>query len=62
MEQNYFKDKLFDILNESGKLPIADIQVDDKNNLLFVWMEDGSGFSIRTQKVKLPGPALPSNI
>ena len=46
MELNYFKDKLFDILNETDELDIADITADDRNNLLTVTIAGGSTFEI----------------
>ncbi len=36
MELNYFKDKLFDLLNESDGLGIADLNTEDRKNLLSV--------------------------
>jgi len=41
MELNYFKDKLFDLLNESDGLGIADLNAEDRKNLLTVTTEDG---------------------
>lgn len=46
MDLNYFKDKLFDILNESDELDLADITVDDRHNLLTVTMADGAVFEL----------------
>lgn len=46
MELNYFKDKLFDLLNESDGLGIADLNAEDRKNLLTVTTEDGSVFKI----------------
>ena len=34
MELNYFKDKLFDLLNETDELDIADLDAEDRKNLL----------------------------
>ena len=52
MELNYFKDKLFDIINESDELDVADIQTDDHKDLFLVVMKDGSVFAIRSMKIK----------
>lgn len=49
MELNYFKDRLFDLLNETDELDIADLNVEDKKNLLTVTMSDGSVFEIMCQ-------------
>lgn len=46
MELNYFKDKLFDLLNESDGLGIADLNAEDRKNLLTVTTEDGSVFEL----------------
>lgn len=46
MELNYFKDKLFDLLNDSEDLEIVDLNVDEKNNRLIVKTEDGNTFEI----------------
>ena len=52
MDLNYFKDKLFDVINESDELDIADIQADDEKDLIVVVMKDGSVFAIRAMKVR----------
>lgn len=44
VELNYFKDKLFDLLNESDELDIADLNVEDRISLFTVTMADGSVF------------------
>lgn len=46
MELNYFKDKLFDILNETDELDISDISTDDRNNRFTIYIADGSAFII----------------
>ncbi len=46
MELNYFKDKLFDLLNDSEGMGIADLNTDERNNLLTVRTEDGNLFEI----------------
>lgn len=52
MDLNYFKDKLFDVINESDELDIADIQADDEKDLFLIAMNDGSVFALRAMKVK----------
>lgn len=42
MEMNEFKDRLFDILNDTDNLPIQDIIVNDKKSQLCIYLEDGS--------------------
>ncbi len=46
MELNYFKDQLFDLLNESKGMGIADLNADERNSLLTVRTEDGDVFEI----------------
>lgn len=46
MEKNEFKDRLFDVLNDTDNLPIQDIAVDDKNNMVIVYLTDGTRFSV----------------
>lgn len=44
MELNQFKDRLFDILNDTDDLPIADIIVNDKENEIKILLDDHSSF------------------
>ncbi len=44
MSLNDFKDCLFNILNDTDELPIADIEVADDRNEMTIVMEDGSQF------------------
>lgn len=46
MELNFFRDKLFDLLNDSEGMGIADLNADARNNLLTVKTEDGNVFEI----------------
>lgn len=46
MRLDYFKDVLFDLINESDALDIEDIQSDDRANTFLVSMKDGSCFSV----------------
>ena len=50
MDLNYFKDKLFDLLNESDELDLADICADDRRNAFTVRTADGSVFELLCQK------------
>ena len=47
MEVNYFKDILFDLLNESDELDVTDIQSDDKANTFLISMKDGTSFLVQ---------------
>ena len=46
MKLNYFRDKLFDLLNDSEGMGIADLNADEQNSQLTVRTEDGDVFEI----------------
>lgn len=46
MGLDYFKDKLFDLLNDSEEMGIIDLNADERNNLFTVRTEDGEVFEI----------------
>ena len=46
MDLNYFKDKLFDLLNESDELDLSDIRADDKHDTFTIHTADGSVFEL----------------
>lgn len=50
MELNYFKDKLFDILNETDDLDISDISADDRNDRFLIYLADGSVFEVECRE------------
>lgn len=50
MELNEFKDRLFDILNETDDLPIADIIFYDRKNEIKILLDDHSSFIIKCTK------------
>ncbi len=49
MELNYFKDILFDLINEWDQ-EIRDIRANDKEDLFWIVMGDGSVFRLHCQK------------
>ncbi|MBC5744494.1 hypothetical protein FMM74_013115 [Lachnospiraceae bacterium MD308] len=51
MELNYFRDRLFDLLNDSEGMGIADLNADERNSLLTVRTEDGNVFEIVCRQV-----------
>lgn len=51
MDFNYFKDKIFELLDESSDLEIADIDTDDLKNIFTIETADGSVFEIRCRKL-----------
>lgn len=50
MELNYFKDHLFDLLNESELLDIKDIESDDRTDTFRVILKDGTCFLVRCER------------
>ena len=46
MELNYFKDMLFDAINENDNMNISDIETDDRRDAFMVTAMDGSRFII----------------
>ena len=44
------QDRLFDVLNDTDNLPIQDIMVEDKNDLMNVYLTDGTRFSVHVEK------------
>ncbi len=51
MDLNYFKDKLFDLLNDSDVMDISDIVTDDRRGLFTVSTMDGSTFELLCRKL-----------
>lgn len=49
MELNVFKDKLFDLINESPELDLYEIAWNEKQNLLVAKMNDGSAFAVQVK-------------
>jgi hypothetical protein len=49
MTHNEFKDRLFNVLNETDEMDIADIETYDKENQFKVVVSDGSQFIITTE-------------
>lgn len=50
MELNYFRNKLFDLLNDNEGIEIADLNADERNNLFAVRTEEGNVFEIVCQQ------------
>lgn len=47
MTHEEFKDRIFEILNNTSELPIADINTRDRENLFEIILTDDSEFLIR---------------
>lgn len=48
---NEFKDRLFEVLNESDELSISDIAGDDRKNTFTLEIVDGSVFEIECREI-----------
>lgn len=48
MTHNEFKDRIFEILNETEDLPIADIETDDNASEIKIILKDHTQFLITT--------------
>ncbi len=51
MELNYFKDLIFDLLNDSDELNIFDISTDDRRNIFTISTTDGNVFQIEFRQI-----------
>lgn len=51
MELNYFKDKIFELLNESDYMNISDIETNDRNNTFTVTFQDGKCFEVECREL-----------
>ena len=47
MSKDEFKDRLFDVLNDTDDIPIEDIESDDRNNCFEIFLDDGTKFMIQ---------------
>ena len=52
MSLTEFKDRLFDILNETDHLPVKDIDVEDLTDTIRVYLLDESMFKIQCKNGK----------
>lgn len=52
MKLSYVKDILFDLLNESDELDLADIEMDDAKDAFLITGKDGSRFEILCRSVE----------
>lgn len=50
MDIDYFKDILFDLINESNDLDIRKIDANDKEGSFQITLADGSSFLVRCEK------------
>lgn len=48
--KNEIRDRLVDALNDMDNLPIQNIMVDDRKNIMNVYLTDGTRFSVHVEK------------
>lgn len=53
MPLNYFKDLLFDVINESDRLNVDDIIVNDKENTFVIRLDKNDVFYLKCSKEPL---------
>lgn len=51
MDIEYFKDKVFDLLNEADDIGIKDIEADDRKNVFKVSLQSGDIYEIECRPV-----------
>ncbi len=51
MELNYFKDRLFDLLNDNDELNIYDIDTDERRNIFTISTNDGNVFQLEFRQI-----------
>jgi hypothetical protein len=51
MGKNEYKDSLIEVLRNADDLPIQNIAVDDENDIITIYLEDGEKFIILVDNV-----------
>lgn len=49
---DYFKDKLFELLNDADDMGISDIETHDRENKLEVSLQDGTVLEVECRMIK----------
>ncbi|MCI8582559.1 MAG: hypothetical protein HFH13_05455 [Dorea sp.] len=52
MELDYFKDKIFDMLNDTNAILISDIEILDRQNVFKILLQDGNLFEVECRQIK----------
>ena len=55
LDLNYFKDMLFDVINENDNMNISDIEMDDRRNAFMVTALDGSVIKVECKMIRKNG-------
>lgn len=56
MTLNYFKDHIFDLINESDLLNVTDIKTNERKNSFCITVSDGSVFIIQCIEIENSKP------
>lgn len=48
---DYFKDKIFDLLNDADEIGIKDIETNDKKGIFKVMLQDGGIFEVECRQL-----------
>lgn len=48
---DYFKDKIFDLLNDADEIGIKDIETNDKKGIFKVLLQDGGIFEVECRQL-----------
>lgn len=51
MDIEYFKDKLFDLLNEADNIGIINIETYDKENIFKIFFQNGTIYEIECRQI-----------
>lgn len=52
MDMNYFKDKVFELLNDADGIGISDIETCDRENRFKVFFQNGNIYEIECRQVE----------
>ncbi len=48
---DYFKDKIFDLLNDTDEIGIRDIETNDREGIFKVLLQDGNMFEVECRQI-----------
>lgn len=60
MKLDYFKDKIFELLNETDEMKIRDIETNDRENKFRIELYDGSAFEVECRSCRMSSRKLPA--
>ncbi len=58
MKLEYFKDKVFELLNDADNMSIKDIETNDREGKFTVSTQDGSVFEVSCSQLRMPAKDL----